>query len=328
MKKTLTFVLLLWLIVCLQTASGQNLQTAFEFTRLPSSAHGAALGGNVVSIPDADIALFLSNPALLAGTTSSTIGLNAMTWFAQTKVAGASWSSPLDDRSRYAFNAMYVNYGKMEGRDASGIETGTFKSKDMEVGITYAYKLADNLDGGVTGNFICPRYSSKTSIAVGVNIGLLYSMQDKGVTIGLAATNLGGQVKAFENTFQKIPFNLSTGVSWKPAHAPLRFTLTLDRLTDWEADDFYFTDEEKRGFSEILKRHMSYGVDLFLTERFYLAAGCNLCRRLEMSEKGSRGFTGMTTGAGLHLDRFSFFVSYGKYQVSESSLLLNIAFIL
>ena len=52
-----------------------------------------------------------------------------MTWFAQTKVAGASWSSPLDDRSRYAFNAMYVNYGKMEGETPAELKPGHSKAK-------------------------------------------------------------------------------------------------------------------------------------------------------------------------------------------------------
>ena len=325
MKKK-QFSIILSFSLCVFPVRSQSLQTAFEFMKLPSSAHASSLGGNVVSLPDAHSALFLSNPALITGYSSATAGMNAMTWFASTKVAGAQWCSPIDQRSGYAVNARYVSYGEMTRTTPDGTATGSFKAKDMAAGISYAYRLTDNLSGGVTGNFICSRYSSLFSIAVGVDMGLLYVLPDDGITLGIAVSNLGGQIKAFENTFQKLPLNLSTGVTWNPSHAPLRFTLTLDRLTEWDNNDFHFGDVADPRFGDILRRHISFGADILLTDRFYLAAGCNLCRREEMSVKGSRGLTGISMGAGLDMERFSFDLSYGKYQVSESSLLLNIAF--
>lgn len=320
------FTILLFLLLCMLPLRSQSLQTAFEFMRLPSSAHASSLGGNVVSLSDTYSALFLSNPALITGYSSPTAGLNAMTWFASTKVAGAQWCSPIDGRSGYAANARYVSYAEMMRTNPDGTTNGTFRAKDMAVGISYAYRLTDNLSGGVTGNFICSRYGSLTSIAVGVDMGLLYVFPEDGFSLGLAVTNLGGQIKAFENTFQKLPFNLSAGVTWKPEHAPLRFTLTLDRLTNWNEEDFYFADDAEPGFGDILRRHISLGLDFLLTDRFYLAAGCNLLRREEMSDKGNRGLSGLSMGAGLNLDKMAFSLSYGKYQVSESSLLLNVSF--
>ena len=320
------FGLILSLSLCVLPVRSQSLQTAFEFMRLPSSAHASSLGGNAVSVPDAHSALFLSNPALITGYASPVAGLNAMTWFAGTKVAGAQWCSPIDGRSGYALNARYVSYGEMTGTAADGSITGSYKAKDMATGISYAYRLTDNLSGGVTGSFICSRYSSLTSVAVGVDMGLLYSIPDEGIALGLSAANLGGQIKAFENTFQKLPFNLSAGVTWKLSHAPLRFTLTMDRLTEWDRDDFHFAGDAAPRFAEIFRRHLSFGADILLTDRLYVAAGCNLCRREEMSEKGNRGLTGISIGTGLNMERFSFDLSYGKYQISESSLLLNVAF--
>ena len=194
------------------------------------------------------------------------------------------------------------------------------------MGATWAYMLTDRLSGGVTGNIVTSRYGSMSSVAIGVDLGLLYIIPDNGVTIGLAATNLGGQIKAFENTFQKMPFDLCAGVTWKPAHAPLRFTLSMDNLTRWDESDFYFADGQDRGFGEILKRHISLGADINLTERFYIALGCNLRNREELASKGSKGFTGITVGTGLRIGKVMFDLSYGKYQVSESSLICNFAF--
>jgi len=313
-------------MVTVQPLQAQSLESSFEFLRLPMSAHNSSLGGHAVSVFDPSPILYISNPALLSANESRLLGLNAMTWFSGTTVAGAQFSNMFDERSHYAFNARYVSYGKMKETSADGTVTGTFSSKDIALGATWSYMLTDNLSGGATANMITSRYGSMTSVALGVDLGLLWMAHDNGITIGLAATNLGGQIKAFENTFQKLPFDLCAGLSWTPAHAPLRFTLSCDNLTRWSASDFYFDQDDEKGLGEILKRHISLGADINLTERFYVAMGCNLRTRAEMAGKGSKGFTGMTIGTGLRIGRVMFDVSYGKYQVSESSLICNFAF--
>jgi hypothetical protein len=324
-RNLLTAVLASFLTVA-GAARAQSLESSFEFLKLPVAAHSSSLGGHVVSLYEPGSAMYIGNPALLSANESRLVGFNVMTWFSGTTVAGAQFTDLFDERSRYAFNARYVSYGKMKETTADGTVTGTFTAKDISVGATWAYMLTDNLSGGVTGNMITSRYGSMTSVAIGVDLGLLYNNPDKGFTIGLAATNLGGQIKAFENTFQKLPFDVCAGVTWKPQHAPLRFTVSMDNLTRWDADDFYFEQDAAKGFGEILKRHISLGVDLNLTDRFYIAYGCNLRNREELAQKGSKGFTGMTIGTGLRVGRIMFDVSYGKYQVSESSLICNFAF--
>ena len=326
MKRYFLTIALALFLIGTSTVRAQSLESSFEFLKLPVSAHSSSLGGHAVSLTDPDPALFIQNPALLTYVDKSLLGLNAMTWFSGTTIAGAQYCNLFDERSRYAFNARYVNYGEMPEISADETVTGTFRAKDMAIGITYTYMLTDNLSGGVTGNFICSRYSSKTSAAIGVDLGLLYSIPDQGISIGMAATSLGGQIKAFENTFQKMPFNLCAGVTWKPVHAPLRFTVSMDNLTRWNASDYYFTDDEHNGFGEILKRHLSAGVDVMMTDRFYLAAGLNIRNRIELGGEGNKGLTGITLGTGLRIGRVMFDLSYGKYQVSESSLICNFAF--
>ena len=304
----------------------QSLESSFEFLRLPVSAHSSSLGGHVVSAFDPSPVLFISNPAILSANEGPLLGLNGMTWFSGTTVAGAQFSNLFDERSHYAFNARYVSYGRMKETTPDGTVTGTFTAKDIAIGATWSYMLTDNLSGGATGNIISSRYSSMTSVAIGVDLGLLWFNDSRNISLGLTATNLGGQIKAFENTFQKLPFDVCAGVTWRPEHAPLQFTLSMDNLTRWKSSDFYFVEGDSNGFGEILKRHISLGADINLTERFYLAMGCNLRTRAEMAGKGSKGFTGMSIGTGLRIGKVMFDLSYGKYQVSESSLICNFAF--
>lgn len=313
-------------VLTVHSLQAQSLESSFEFLKLPFAAHNSSLGGNVVSVFDPSPVLFLSNPALLSATDIRLLGLNAMTWFSGTTVAGAQFCNSMDERSHYAFNARYVNYGRMNETTADGTVTGTFTAKDMAVGVTWSYMLTDNLSGGVSGNLITSRYSSMSSVALGVDLGLIWNNPDKGLSVGIAATNLGGQIKAFENTFQKLPFDVCAGVTWKPSHAPLRFTVSCCNLTRWSESDFYFDQDDDKGFGEILKRHISLGADINLTERFYVAMGCNLRTRAEMAGKGSKGFTGLSIGTGLRIGKVMFDLSYGKYQVSESSLICNFAF--
>ncbi len=311
----------------LMTAAGaQSLESSFEFLKLPVSAHSASLGGHTVSVNDPDPALFLTNPALLSADTVRTLGLNAMSWFSGTTVTGAQFCNRFDERSVWAAHARYVDYGRMDQTNSIGEITGTFTAKDMALGVSWAYMLTDRLSGGVTANIISSRYATMTSVAIGVDLGLLYVDPINNLTAGLAITSLGGQIKAFENTLQKLPADLCAGMTWSPEHAPLRFTVSMDNLTRWKARDFYFTQDQNATFAEILKRHISAGMDLNLTERFHLSAGCNLRTRSELAGQGSRGFTGFTLGTGLRLGRVMFEVSYGKYQVSEASLICSFAF--
>jgi len=308
------------------TVRAQSLESSFEFLHLPVSAHSSSLGGKVVSVFDPSPVLFIANPSILSANDTRLLGLNAMTWFSGTTVAGVQFCNSFDERSHYAFNAKYVNYGRMKETTADGTVTGTFSSKDIAVGATWSYMLTDNLSGGVTGNIITSRYSSMTSVAIGVDLGLLWMNDDRNISVGLAATNLGGQIKAFENTFQKLPFDICAGMSWSPEHAPLRFTVSMDNMTMWNQGDFYFAEDEDKGFGEILKRHILFGADINLSERLYVALGCNLRTRAEMAGKGSKGFTGISIGTGLRLGKVMFDLSYGKYQISESSLICNFAF--
>lgn len=326
MKRYLLTIALASILIGADTVRAQSLESSFEFLRLPVSAHNSSLGGKTVSVFDPGTALFITNPAILSANDTRLLGLNAMTWFSGTTVAGAQFCNSFDERSHYAFNARYVSYGRMKETSADGTVTGTFTAKDIAVGATWSYMLTDNLSGGATGNIITSRYGSMTSVAIGVDLGLLWLNDDRNITVGLAATNLGGQIKAFENIFQKLPFDVCAGLSWSPEHAPLRFTVSMDNLTRWKATDFYFAEGESKGFGEILKRHISLGADFNLTERFYVALGCNLRTRAEMAGKGSKGFTGMSIGTGLRLGKVMFDLSYGKYQVSESSLICNFAF--
>ena len=311
-------VMTLFTIHCsLFTAVSQESQTAYNFLRLPVSAHVAAVGGDNITLTDDDATLIFHNPALINGVSDKTINLNFMTYMEGAKTASAAFVKGAGDRGTWGVTAQYMDYGTMKETTATNEELGTFSARDIAVGGSFAYALTNSLSGGITAKVISSHIAGYNSMAVGVDLGLNFYDEVHNWSLSAVARNLGGQVKAYDDEFERIPLDLQVGVSKRLAAAPLRFHATLSRLTEWD---------------DGIGRHIVIGADLMLGQSVYLAAGYNFRRASEMKisdEDGSSAHgAGLSLGAGLQLERFKLHIGYSKYHVSASSLLINISYAL
>ncbi len=311
--KKLLFAIVMTLMPTL--AAAQESRTDYNFLRLPVSAHAAALGGDNITLIEDDATLIFHNPALITSVGDKTINLNFMTYMEGTKTGSASFVKAAGERATWGVSAQYMDYGTMKETTADNIETGTFSAKDIMVGGSFAYTLTDRLAGGVTAKFITSSIAGYNSIAVGVDLGLNYYLEDKGLSLSAMARNLGGQIKAFNDDFERIPLDLQIGVSKKLGNAPLRVSATMTRLNDW--DDSFIN-------------HFVVGADILLSDNIYIAGGYNFRRADEMKiddgEGSSSHWAGFSAGAGLQLERFKLHVAYAKYHVSTSSLTFNVSY--
>ena len=313
--KKLVFTLLAMLFSLF--ADAQESQTQYNFLRLPVSAHAAALGGDNITIIEDDPTLTFNNPALLGSVCDKTMNLNFMTYMQGAVTGSASFSRIVNDKASWAAMAQYVDYGKMKETDASNIQTGEFAARDIALSGAFSYLLAKNLMGGITAKFITSYIGQYNSIAVGVYLGLNYYNPDTEWSFSAVARNLGGELKAYDEEYGKMPLDVMIGASKRLGNSPLRLSASLVDLTHW---DYKFIN------------HWVFGVDVLLGEQFYLAAGYNLRRANEMKivandeEKGSSHGAGISLGAGLQLERFKLQVAYGKYHVSSSSLMINLSY--
>lgn len=305
----------------------QDGKTVFNFLRLPYSSHAAALGGSNISVPDDDITLALHNPALLVNVSDKSLNLGYMTYISDSKVAGAAFSRMFGKRSSAAIAARYVDYGSFDGYTADNIPTGSFSAKDIEMSVIYSYLLSDRWSGGVTGKFIYSKYESYSSMALGVDLGINYYHEESDFSASFTIRNLGGQIKAFEETHESMPVDVQLGFTKRFAHAPLRVSMTLTNLHKWSKDDFYNADGKEDGFSELLLKHFVLGADLLLGENFYASLGYNFRIAEELSAEGSK-WDGLTAGAGMSLKKLKLGVSYSKLHISSSSLMFNVSYTL
>lgn len=311
--KKVVFAILSTLIVT--RAVAQESQTDYNFLRLPVSAHVAALGGDNITIAEDDPTLIFHNPALITSVSDKSLNLNYMTYMAGSKTASASFVKAWKERGTWGVAALYMDYGSMREVTSDNIETGTFSAKDIMLSGSFAYILNDRLAGGITAKFISSSIAGYNSLAVGVDLGLNYYDEDKGLSVSAVARNLGGQVMAYEDDFEKIPFDLQLGFSKKLGNAPLRISATMTKLNDWEGR---FID------------HFVIGTDVLLSSSIYIAGGYNFRRTGEMKitdTEGSRSHgAGLSLGAGLQLERFKLQVAYAKYHVSSTSLSFNVTY--
>ena len=297
------------------TATAQESQTEYNFLRLPVSAHAAALGGENITIIEDDPALMFSNPALAASVNDKTIGLSYMNYMDGVNYMSASFNKILKEKATLAGGIQYVNDGKMKQTDENNVQSGEFSASDIAIDAIFSYQLSERIVGGITAKFIMSYIGSYSSMAVGIDLGVNYYDPDREWSISAVAKNLGGEVKAYDEEFGKMPLDLQVGVSKTFAALPVRLSATLVDLTHYNYS---------------FKNHIILGADVLLSQSLWIGAGYNFRRVEEMKisdgESESSHGAGLSFGAGLNLERFKLNVAYGKYHVSSSSLVVNAAF--
>lgn len=296
---------------------GQESQTEYNFLRLPVSAHAAALGGENITIIEDDPSLMFSNPALASSVSDMTIGLNYMNYMSGANYMGASFTKIVKERATLGVGVQYMNYGTMREFTEEHVEVGTFKASEIAVQGIFSYELARNIVGGITAKFINTTIGNYNSMAVGIDLGVNWYDGEHGWSVSAVAKNLGGQIKAYEEDFGKMPFDLQVGVSRTLEALPLRLSLTLADLTHYDYK---------------LINHVNLGAEILFSESIWLGVGYNLRKKNEMAigsgtDAAAYG-AGFSVGGGINLERFKLNLAYGKYHAASNSLLINLAYTL
>ena len=312
MKRVLFSAVLLFLALL---AEAQESQTVYNFLRLPVSAHVAALGGDNTTLIEDDATLIFHNPALIKNVSDRTLNLNFMTYMEGATTGSASFVRTVGEHGTWGVTGQYMNYGTMKEMDIMGQQTGEFSAKDIMVGGSYAHVLSGQLTGGITAKFVASYIGQYSSIGAAVDLGINYYDREKELSVSAVARNLGGQLSAYEDDFERLPLDVQIGITKRLQRSPLRLSASLVRLNDWEYS---------------FGKHLVIGADIILSPQFYIAAGYNALRASEMkisaSDEASAHGAGLSFGGGLQLERLKLHVAYSKLHVSTNSLLINLSY--
>lgn len=303
----------------------QEGSSIFSFLRNTTSAHAVALGGHNVSLAEDNVALTYSNPALMANVSDKTIGLNFLTYMKGVKAGSAGYCQAAGERGTWGANVVFQGYGSFTETLATGEILGTSSALDMCISGGYSYELNDYWSGGATGKVIYSHFGEFSSCALAADLGLNYYDEDHDFSFGIAARNLGAQVKRFGDHSEKLPADLEAGVSFGLGHAPITLHITLIDLTCWKQSDYYSANKEISG-GRIFTNHLNLGVDIRPVKFIYISGGYNFRRAYELKAAGASHAAGLTFGAGLNLKKIKCGLAYAKYHLSMPAFSISLAY--
>ncbi|MBR2630848.1 MAG: type IX secretion system protein PorQ [Bacteroidaceae bacterium] len=305
-----------WILTTLLSLTTQSWaqdgKTGYQFLNIPVSTHSAALGGANISIVEDDASMMWTNAAMLTNVTDNSLVLGYNSYIHSSNVFSAGYVKAIGERGTWALSAQMLDYGNMDETDENGNVLGTFSAKDLNFQTSYSYLLSDRWSGAITAKVIMSNYAEYSSTAIGADLALNYFDEEKGFSFSAVGRNLGGQIKSLydDGNKESLPFNLAFGLSKDFANAPLRVSLTLDDMTQWNNVKFM--------------EHLVLGMDILPSNSTWIALGYNFRRANEMEVQKSSHWAGFSIGAGLNVKKFKVGVAYGKYHVAASSILLNV----
>ena len=320
------------LLACPFLLRAQDGSTAYNFMNITSSARIYGLGGVNITLVDDDISVIDQNPALLGGEMGNMLALNYMRYLGGSNFAGVRNGHSPGEHGAWAASIQYFAYGSMKETLPDGSVVGTFSPKDVAFGGTYSHDITDRLRGGIALKMLYSAYAEYTAFAVSTDLGINYYDADKDLSLSVVVANLGGQLKRFNERYDRLPFDIRLGWSQSFGTFPLRFSITAWNLTKWklpytDSGDGTTTDEPKvkDGFMSNLFRHLVFGVDLVSSPTYYISLAYNYKTRTDMSTYSRSFLSGFSLGGGLKVKNFGVGLAFAQPHTGGTTLMFNLS---
>jgi hypothetical protein len=302
-------------------------QAGDSFTSLqqPSFAKIAGLGGVNTSLYHGGNSFFLYNPALLSEAGNHHLSLSYGLLPGGAGLSNANYNFNLIRLGTFGAGLQYLSYGQIQGYDNTGAPTQVFTPNDFTVSISHA-RQANNFRFGATLKFSNTSISGYSGNAMLFDLGGLFIHPEKDFTVGMAIKNFGFVTSEFSSISNTtLPFDVQVGTSLKPEHMPIRFSITLHQLQQW---DLTHDDEEINSFNSSLDnmfRHVVLAAEIILNEHLSILTGYNHLRRKDLNLEQVTGFSGFSIGTSISVKAFQLVYAFGGYHVSGNTNTFTLA---
>ncbi|MEO0079059.1 MAG: PorV/PorQ family protein [candidate division WOR-3 bacterium] len=263
-----------------------NVGTAgFDFLHITPTAREAAMAGAATGSGDGAMSFWFS-PAHLTASSSPQAHLGYCNYIAGIHLGSLAYSQPLGPGRGVGLGIVYLNSGRMKRTDEQGNELGTFGVSYADVNISGALEPIPKLSAGVALQGLYGSIDTFYTIGLAGNLGLTYELPLTGMTAGLAATNLGFQLRPFQTERDPMPMDFAIGLGYRP-NPSLNLALDLHKSLD-----------NRIG--------VRAGIEGWVAELLVLRVGYNTLGSDLQSGAGDDILAGITTGLG---------VRYRNYQL-------------
>jgi hypothetical protein len=268
-------------------------QNTYEFLRVDMSARAGALGGTFVSNTDDPNVIFY-NPAGINLLNENPISFSFVKHLMDINLASLSYSMDFEDIGRFGGAVKYINYGTFTEADEFGNRGGEFGAGEVAFIIGYANSLDENFSYGANIKYIYSSIADRNSSGLGFDVGLNYFIPEDDFCVGFSAMNMGTQLSSYYEEKEKLPLDISIGVSKKLEHLPLRLSL-----------DFHKLNEDRDDFIQRFKA-FSVGAEFTLSKVLRLRFGYDNEKRSDLKIDSSAGIAGFNAGLGALISSYIF----------------------
>jgi len=268
--------------------------SSFPLLRFDASARTAALGGAYTAVADGDVNALFYNPAVPGPATSRTPSLSYLNHLAGINAGTLAYSHTADRLgTTFSGGLRFVHWGTIQGRNRRGERTGTFSAGDMALTVGAARALGSRVRYGTNVHLLYAQIEDAQATAVATDLGLLYRVPSRQLTLGVSLRHLGASLNGFGQENVTLPLDVQLGVSKQLAHLPLRLTLTAYDLNDLG------TGVEGGTTADHVFAHLTFGGELRLGEALRVRLGYNHRRSRDLSLSDGFDLGGLGGGFGL-----------------------------
>ena len=190
-----------------------------QFLKIGVGARAAAMGGAFVGVADDATALYWNAAGIARiDPEKSELSINHANWPAELSFDQIGYVFHLKRfPGAFGVSARALSMDPMVETTAyqpdPNVGTGrTFDAGMMAVGVTYARSFTDKFSAGLTANMIHEGLADLSQQSFAFDIGTLYDVGTLGMKIGMAISNIGGQMKFIEKE-ARIPGIFRVGTS-------------------------------------------------------------------------------------------------------------------
>lgn len=207
--------------------------TAATFLSLGSGARTLSMGGATLGLGE-DVGGAAWNAAAL-GWVSEPQAVLSHSGLANQSLQewGAYGGRVGHTQTRWAVSGLYQGDGSFEGRDASGLATGSFSASSLALGATVAQQVGRRVTLGLGSKYVREDLGSVTGGGFTFDGGVMVRQGPLG--FGVAAQNLMGQMK-YGPAIYPFPTNYGAGVAYTHAASGLKVALDANFPSAYHPD--------------------------------------------------------------------------------------------
>lgn len=329
----LLLCLLLVFSLSMKAQTGGNY--IFSFLTSSNSARETALGENLITVQDDDVALAYANPSLSNVWMHHQLSFNHNFHFSGIENGYIAYGYHLKKWDLNVHTGMkYVQFGTFIGTDVKGNETGDFKANEWAYTLGAGKQLNERFRVGMNLKYIYSRFEAYNASGISTDIAILYSNPEKFFTLTGVIRNWGAQLTTYNGISEKLPFDIQAGISKRLEHLPFRFSVIAHHLHRWnilydnpneETGSLFFEEPNEPSafsvFTDNLFRHIIFNGEFLLGKKgnLRLRGGYNHLRRQELRVSNFRGIGGFSGGIGIKINRFRIDYGFGAWHLAGSN---------